>query len=96
MERHRVAVTVFVEVDAVDAVDATDVAEAAVRQAFMVHRTGRGPGYLVLPFAVRRQDGVNRVEDVHVHGIMETGRAARNGLLWISPTTEAFRKPEGG
>ena len=85
LPEHRVAVTVFTTVRAVDYADATHVAEKAVRHA-LAGRPAR------LPVEIRFVMGDHDVP-VRVEAVKETGIAARNGYLWIEPTSLAYGEP---
>lgn len=77
LERQRVAVTVFAEVDAVDRIDAGHIVEHLICE---VLRPGK---------AYQITLGANAWE-VTVHDVMETGAAVRDGYLSTAPTREAF------
>lgn len=77
-QRHRVAITVFMEAPGADALDASYVAALAVRQAF---------GSRNLKCHLRDQ-----VVPVTVAHVAETGAAAANGYLWTQPTAKAYRE----
>lgn len=86
----RVPITVFTCVQAVDFADAVFIAERALRQAFVTSSLHRPNGPLTIQAKFDRQ-GMPAVS-VHVHQVRETGSAARNGLLWIEPTNDAYRE----
>lgn len=88
MERFRRAVVIFVEADAVDEADADAVAEMAVRQALRNRFTGGTPDCAQMPLRLPR----GGVRIVDVFDVQELGRAARNGALWVTTTSQPFRR----
>lgn len=87
-EKFWVAVTVFVEAEAVDETDALFIAERAVKDAITKSSTSGPPSSL--NFATLEFKAWNRTFEVTVHVICEIGRALRNGYLWCQPTTKSF------
>ena len=85
LEKFRVSVTVFAEVEAVDIVDAGHIVSHAVWSAF--GNATRSKKDVVISAAFS-----SGVRDVRVAQIMETGMAAGNGYLWTQPTNKAFRE----
>jgi hypothetical protein len=86
---HRVAVTVFTGVRAVDFADAVFIAERAMKQAFATSSLHRPNGLLTIQAKFDRQG--KPAVPVRIHQVRETGSAARNGLLWVEPTNDAYR-----
>lgn len=85
----RVPITVFTSVRAVDFADAVFIAERALLQAFVTSSLHRPDGPLTIQAKFDKQG--KPAVPVEVHQIRETGHAARNGLLWVEPTNDAYR-----
>jgi hypothetical protein len=91
MEKHRIAVTVFVEAEGVDRLDASHIGALAVRMSLIRQMNANHE----LSFT----DRYGRTYTVPMHGVMETGMAAGNGYLWVEPTSKAYPRddePEEG
>jgi hypothetical protein len=90
LSEFRVPITVFTCVRAVDFADAVFIAERALRQAFVTSSLHRPNGPLTIQAKFDKQG--KPAVPVHIHQVRETGSAARNGLLWVEPTNDAYRE----
>lgn len=90
---HRVAVVIFTEVEAVDEGDAVFIAERAVKEAIRIASIGNEP---LTSITAPRLEFTSRGNNftVGVHSVKEIGCAARMGLLWLNPTSSAYKKHE--
>jgi hypothetical protein len=86
----RVPITVFASVHAVDFADAVGIAERALKQAFVTSSLHRPDGPLTIQAKFDKQN--KPAVPVRIHKTRETGSAARNGLLGIEPTNDAYRE----
>lgn len=85
-EKHRVAVVVFAEVEAVDHGEAAYIARRSVRAAL-------ADGGLPAEVGFDHRSGQHL--DATVHDVMDLGMAARDGYLWTTPTSRAYPHQEG-
>lgn len=80
MKKHRVAVVVFMDVEAVDEQDAGNVADMMLRDVIRLVGSHR---------ILTSRDNVWEGE---IHSTMELGMAAGNGYLWTRPTGKAWQE----
>lgn len=84
MEEHDVAIAVFIRAHGIDKSDAVGRADRAIRRALREIATDAG--------AVLDEGRNGTGEPMPVLRLMEVGMAARNGYLWLAPTSMAARE----
>lgn len=89
-KKHRVAMTVFAEIEADYEWDAQAIVRYAIRNAFLTAST---KGETTIPVTIPAEVRLGTF-DVRVVKIMETSSAAGNGYLWVGATSKAFGEAE--
>jgi len=82
----RVPITVFASVRAVDFGEAAVIAASAIRRALRTCSIQVGHPAPITTHVQINGEWLN----VHIHKLMETGTAARNGYLWTEATSQAY------